>query len=495
MKVVDLDALGPSDAPLASGGQGKVYSLSVTPNFVAKVYKAGVDVDYTVLDRFPAAFATLDDQTRDRLAYPRNVISQDKTSPCGFVMQKIPDNHFFHAGGKRREQVLEHLLNGPEYARTLGVQFSPAELCRFLADFAQTLSGLHAKNIAVGDISPKNVLFTFKPAPRAFLIDCDSMAVNGARALQPAETPGWDAPGGIADPVTAAADDVYKFALVVLRSLVGDQDTRDPARLTAEVPAEIHALTRQSLQPVPSRRPPIDAWLDPLTRAAATASTSGQQGSRVGSPASGTYSFSPSPDTGLNQILDDLFTGTSSGPVSSYPNGRPPTPDRKFGVFAAIAAGLALVGAIVFLTSRSGDDRRTRSEPSTSAFPTSTVEASCDRFPTSPECTETSAISPASSPPADSSDCGYRTKLHLPDGSVYLNVAVGNTTPATHCNFAERVADAVVADAVVAAELGPVSVISPNTGQSYEMSCTEIAFESIAWRCDDDRTAVVYLYY
>jgi hypothetical protein len=48
---------------------------------------------------------------------------------------------------------------------------------------------LHRLGVVVGDLSPKNLLFSLKPAPSCFLIDCDAMLVRAGRCCRKCRRP------------------------------------------------------------------------------------------------------------------------------------------------------------------------------------------------------------------------------------------------------------------------------------------------------------------
>src|ERR1019366_7340580 len=124
-------------------------------------------------------------------------------------------------------------------------------------------------DVVVGDLSPKNLLFSLAPEPGCFIIDCDAMRVRGETVLPQAQTPDWEVPAG--EPIATPAADAYKFGLLAIRLFARDQSSSDPAALAALSP-ELGRLADLSLHDDPARRPGPGAWVPALDAAAAAAS-------------------------------------------------------------------------------------------------------------------------------------------------------------------------------------------------------------------------------
>jgi serine/threonine protein kinase len=89
---------------------------------------------------------------------------------------------------------------------------------------------LHGHGVVVGDLSPKNVLFTLDGQPRCLLIDCDSMRFRGKYVPE-------------AEKATVASDS-FKFGLIATRVFNREQDSRDltPLRGNSTELASLAAL-------------------------------------------------------------------------------------------------------------------------------------------------------------------------------------------------------------------------------------------------------------
>lgn len=264
---------------LGKGGQGSVYRLRAfqfepswrTPT-VYKEYDADtVDkLDSGVLERVIMFAGRLADEhwLRTRAAWPAATVIRDGRV-CGFLMPEVPDEFYANLklpnGPDRVPAGLEYLLNPPSYRQRLGILVSERDRVELLADLAQTLSVLHGAGAAVGDLSPKNLLYSAARPRRCFVLDCDSVHVDGASALPYAETPEWGAPEYKPDEPATPRSDVYKFALLAIRLHAGDQSTRDAGVLATHSP-RLQELAQQSLDADPERRPSIAAWEEELER-------------------------------------------------------------------------------------------------------------------------------------------------------------------------------------------------------------------------------------
>jgi hypothetical protein len=272
-------------APLGSGGQGRVVAVSgfrISGEWpaVLKTYSAEVaaELDASVLEKIVALPRQLppgDGQwLLENTAWPA-VIAEDQGRVCGFLMRTVPSAFYFgyrtHAQGTRRQLAdTAFLLNSDSYISSAGLAVSDHDRLGLLASVAGALSRLHALGAVAGDFSPKNVLFSLRPAPSCFLIDCDAVQFHGESVFRQIDTPDWEVPDG--EEKGTAATDAYKFGLLAIRLFARDQSARDPAALTAMSP-ELGRLAQLSQDPDPARRPAPKAWDSALAAAARTAST------------------------------------------------------------------------------------------------------------------------------------------------------------------------------------------------------------------------------
>ncbi|MFJ8206966.1 hypothetical protein [Micromonospora chalcea] len=272
-RIEDLSIRG----EIATGGQGTVHALR-SGRLVFKEYRPSTvpTVDVNVLQRLVSFYEEAPAEVRAwlnaRTAWPVGVVT-GPGGPIGFLMPLAPERFFTTlrtASGERRIALrLEHLLNPPEYLWRVGIEVSDRERLLVLRDLARTMDGLHHHDIAVGDLSPRNVLVDTGHEPRCFLLDCDSVRFRGMSVAPQVETPDWTLPAG--EPPGGPAGDRYKFGLVALRALAGDQSTRDLS-LIAETFPRVTAMVVRALADDPASRPLLSAWEKELTSEIARAS-------------------------------------------------------------------------------------------------------------------------------------------------------------------------------------------------------------------------------
>lgn len=498
MTAVDRTQLGVGPE-LARGGQGAVFAVA-DPTMVFKEYFPHIhpEVDYDVLADLPAAFTALSVRVRSRLAYPARLVT-GPAGPSGFVMPRIPHRYALPNG---KDLSLQHLLNGPDFAVTrLGIApYDLQAVYLLLADLAGTLAELHAAGIAVGDVSPKNTLVSFHPQPTAFLIDCDSMVVHGRQALPPVTTPDWTAPESATAPTPTVDSDAYKFGLVVLRLITGDQQFTDPARLPHTVPEVLRRLTTRALSPDPATRGPVADWIGPLTAAATTA---------AGVPL-GPVTPRPSGPVPVQAPVGRHHVTPGPAPAAAGSGAAGRRSLSTPAIWSWIGAACLLTMLVVAVITGRPDDasparaaRSSTTATSTTDHPAYTTTTRPTTTTTTPRTTtqapRTTTPSRARSLPSDLRSCPdaqtpwtYRpspTTSYVP-----LSVGVGATTPATHCNFAMETARAFGTGSG-SLDGQTRSVVSPNTGKSYPMTCRSVSSTDIVLRCHDGATAVVYFYY
>ena len=265
---------------LGGGGQGKVTEVTglvVGRQWpaVLKTYNAATaNPDTAVLERivaFPAQLPPGDSNwLHEHTAWPA-VIAEDNGVVRGFLMRAVPAAYYFgfHTRTRGTRQQLADvafLLNNDQYVTSSGLSVSDHDRLALLASLAGALSRLHSLDIVVGDLSPKNLLFSLAPVPDCFIIDCDAMRVRGETVLPQIQTPDWEVPAGEATATPAA--DAYKFGLLAIRLFARDQSSADPAALAALSP-ELGRLAEASLRHDPSGRPAPQDWIPVLAAASA----------------------------------------------------------------------------------------------------------------------------------------------------------------------------------------------------------------------------------
>ena len=392
---------------LGQGGQGTVYRVvrsgsgAVTVAAVTfgsgetvyKEYKAEVlpGLDASALAALVNFLGTAEPGgtdarwLSDKTAWPSALVD-DGGSVRGFLMGAVPDRFQFdymgltsaHVGAKRLAN-LEYLLNDDAYVGSVGLSISDRDRVMLLIDLSWTLVRLHRMGIAVGDLSPKNLLFTTEPQPECFLIDCDAMRLGGASVLPQAETPDWRLPAG--EEAATRAGDVYKFALLAIRLFARDQSATDPAALDALSP-ELGALARESLATDPGGRPSPAQWAERLAGVVATASdvaTTPAIGPSVTGMGANALSVKTAGATKQPLLPNQRFpwmNPNSAGAGTTPPVG-PPTKAGR-GLIAALISIAVILLIIIVAVSNSG--------PNPVAYPNATDSVSY---------TDTSGVDPA----------------------------------------------------------------------------------------------------
>ncbi|MFF3215839.1 hypothetical protein ACFYYB_35135 [Streptomyces sp. NPDC002886] len=297
----------------------------------------------------------------EKTAWPATVVRRGGQT-CGFLMRAVPDRFRFTlrtlaAGsqGSPRLTTLEYLLNEDAYVAGIGLTVTDRDRLLLLADLATTLDRLHRFGVAVGDLSPKNLLFTLTPRPECFLIDCDAARTDGATVLPQAETPDWHVPAG--EERATRQSDTYKLALLAVRLFAHDQASTDPAALAAIDPA-LGALARASLGTDPAARPTPAAWAEQLASVSGSLkpgnkprTSGGAKRNPPGRPAT------PRPSVGNS--------GGSGGPATTGGTGTGGAATGVGMVLAVVAAAVALL----VVTGNSSSHPAADSRPLTSSRP------------------------------------------------------------------------------------------------------------------------------
>ncbi|WP_082958940.1 sensor domain-containing protein [Mycobacterium sp. E3198] len=258
---------------IGQGGQGVVYGAphvktKFAPSMVYKEYKAQTraEIDFTALAAMPALVEeSLSYAQAERLvsiaAWPCALVEEGGT-PTGFVMPAIPDEFFISLatvkGVSPATAEFQHLLNHPSVLAARGIGIDEAQRYSVLREVASGLAFLHKHGVCVGDISPKNLLFSLTPREAVYFIDCDAMRINDVSALTQVETPGWAAPSG--EELATIYSDTYKLGLLALRLMTGDHDTTNPEHLPATTPAMLRQIVTDTLTNAPHQRPLPEAW-------------------------------------------------------------------------------------------------------------------------------------------------------------------------------------------------------------------------------------------
>jgi eukaryotic-like serine/threonine-protein kinase len=372
-QVITSDKLGVL-TKIGQGGQGVVYGApNVKTKFAAamvfKEYKTAArsDVDFAALAAMPALVEeSLSYSQAERLisiaAWPCAIV-EDAGTPTGFVMPAIPDEFFVPLstvkGVSTTAAEFQHLLNHPTVLVARGITIDDAQRFSLLRETASALAFLHRHGVCVGDISPKNLLFSLTPHDAVYFIDCDAMRINGVSALAQVETPGWQVPAG--EELATIYSDTYKLGLLALRLCAGDHDTTNPDHLPATTPALLRQLVIDTLAKPPQQRPLPEAWsyvlghaIEEAQHRKLTAPTAPVAAAGIAAPEIPTVHSRPSAKTG------GYSQPPASAPPPRQPAGQPGAPvgawtqppNKSSSSTGAILAvvGVALVVAVIVLT-------------------------------------------------------------------------------------------------------------------------------------------------
>ena len=444
---------------IGQGGQGVVYRApgvrtAFAKSMVYKEYKkatlASLDVDaLRAMPDFLESLAYRDGaELIGMAAWPCRVV-EDGGVTTGFVMPAIPDEFFcdfWTSNAVAPSKVMaefQHLLNDPQIvaARLGGVGVSERQKFEVLRAAASALSFLHERGVWVGDISPKNLLFSLSPVPAVYFVDCDAMRVNGVSLSHQVETPGWGVPAG--EQKATVYSDRYKLGLLALRLLVGDQDVRDPARLPGAVPSWLRTVITETLTGAPEQRPMLGVWEAALDQAIPTASRQAPTAARV-APSPPPPPPPPRPPVAATPPpVVVIGPPSTQGSPSSAPGGMTKSAQGKavwLVVPALVIGGMLLKSAL---------DNNTTTTPTTT-----TVTAAPPRTATETRtetATQTAVQTITQTVP---STTARQSATALPStNSVWSGVIVGTCDEGGSCGVKQRTAPYVNAPRLVSTDL------------------------------------------
>lgn len=435
---------------IGQGGQGIVYrapkvSTKFSDHLVFKEYKSQArgEIDFSALAAMPDLVESMAYEDGERLismaAWPCAIV-EDSGTPTGFVMPEIPEKFFISLttlkGKSLNPAEFQHLLNPQAVLDARGISIDDEQRYTLLREVAAGLTFLHSNAVCVGDISPKNLLFTLEPPVSVYFIDCDAVRINEVSALPQVETPGWEVPPG--EDLATVFSDTYKLALLALRLLVGDQDVKSAQDIPPTTPNALRKLIGDTLNRPPQRRPLPETWIYVLGNAIEEA-----QHHKKNAP--------PKPATPPATKASPPPAPRSPAPLTSSPaSGPSPTAKIWAGVAGAALAVILVLGIVI---ARSAGN--SASEPNTYRGSTTSPTISSEYGATAtylPSPTTTTPAVAFSTPPyllsgadlAGDSRCS-NNGYPLADNFRVGPAASSGTGPYTSCGFAIAVGESYLA--------------------------------------------------
>jgi len=362
--VIQRDMLGVL-TEIGHGGRGVVYRA---PNVKTKYAASMVYKEYrteTLADIDFAALATMSALLEDspphaqaeRLisiaAWPCALV-ENTGFPTGFVMPAIPEE--FLVSSSTAE--FQHLLDTPEVLARRDIDIDDAQRYSLLREVASTLAFLHRHGVCVGDISPKNLLFSLTPHAAVYFIHCYAMRIDGVSALPQMETPGWETPAG--EELATIYSDAYKLGLLALRLFAGDRDTEGCQHIPSTTPEPLRQVITDALNSAPQQRPLPEAW----TTALGDAIEHAQHQKKTLTPTPTPVSPPAPPPPPI--VRSRIPVGAAPPIDESAPPVKPPTSSAKMWAGVTGAAVIIAAAAVITVLLINHDSPAPSSTPATS---------------------------------------------------------------------------------------------------------------------------------
>ena len=216
---------------MGEGGQGSVHSNPggslADRNEIRKIFLntakpnlEGLNALISWYENLPSIEKTYID---NHMSWPSSILVANGTVN-GCLFRKIPDNYYVHRDGSEVELKFSFLQAPVQAAQRSWLPVVNGESrLRLVTKFLEHVNFLHEKGIVIGDISDTNAVWS-KNCEDVFLIDCDSMRVEGKPSgLIQGDALNWTIPEEDAMPHLVGQrsfdSDNYKVALFVLRTL------------------------------------------------------------------------------------------------------------------------------------------------------------------------------------------------------------------------------------------------------------------------------------
>ncbi|MGW7349873.1 hypothetical protein [Streptomyces sp. NPDC054784] len=222
---VRLRDLAPADK-IGDGGQGEVRTLHGHSGLLYKSYRSPEQVNGQALATLVHVRRALPDDERERLdaeaAWPLCRV-MDGGRTVGFLMHRAPDAMTWRsANGGTKLTELQFLLRAQRPQWQDITQPARGQRRELALALVELIDRLHSWRLVLGDVSQANVLWTVRPRPGVFLLDCDGFRAAGeAPVLAQADTVDWNDTAAPTGALTVDTDR-YKAALAVGRILAQD---------------------------------------------------------------------------------------------------------------------------------------------------------------------------------------------------------------------------------------------------------------------------------
>lgn len=166
-------------------------------------------------------------------AWPLRAVLGESGEVVGVVCRRAPDRFWLaHRDGSRRLAVLSYLTSDPDrVAVAYGVDVPPpgsAKRVGLVYALARLLDAWQPSPalpdgpgpVVHGDLSAKNVLWSLRPVPEIFVLDCDGATLAAEHDARPRPaTPNWDDPARPPGTTPGLSSDRYSLGIVFVRVL------------------------------------------------------------------------------------------------------------------------------------------------------------------------------------------------------------------------------------------------------------------------------------
>ena len=403
---------------LNKGGQGTVYKapdLTLSGSFVAvyKEYRPSIvrQLNAAALHSLTALLKNMKaPEARDwldRVAWPLYPVLEGGAT-VGFVMPAASSG--FYANLRLPSQIVsrklgqaQHYLNADQWLQRRGIAIGQDVKLRILIHVAESLEMLHARDVCVGDVSAKNLLFNpYSNSALSYFIDCDAMCRSNVTVLPQVETDSWDVRAVSNEPLASKVSDSYKFGLLTVRLLLGDQTVRSSGGLKS-THANLATVAAEALSTRPQDRPGIGEWLTALKSELARTPQSVQMpqlpataGNHASSLLPGQQLTSvrvaatPAPSIPAPGGSAVLQPGSITVPAAQTPHGVPPTTYPRarsrggMAVVMVVVLLVILIGAYAFRTGSSASSADRQNPNAASSDPRVILDSSAPSSPSTP---------------------------------------------------------------------------------------------------------------